>query len=101
MTDIPAEERHANGRKIRKEALPEDHDYKDLGCELAPSCLSCPFPQCRHDLPGGARELVLRQRDEALRARWKEGANADTLATEFGVSRRTVIRVTKSRRQRR
>ena len=34
MTDIPDEERHANGRKIRKEALPENHDYKDTGCEL-------------------------------------------------------------------
>ncbi|MCI0778246.1 MAG: hypothetical protein J4N95_08690 [Chloroflexi bacterium] len=45
MTDIPDEERHANGRKIRKEALPENHDYKDTGCELAPSCLSCPFPR--------------------------------------------------------
>ena len=102
MTEIPAEERHANGRKIRKEALPEDHDYKDTGCELAPSCLSCPFPQCHHDVPGGARELVLRTRDEAIRARWKEGANADTVAAEFGVSRRTVIRVTSElRRQRR
>ena len=38
MTDIPAEERHANGRKIRKEALPEYHDYEDAGCDLAPSC---------------------------------------------------------------
>ena len=22
----------------------------DEGCDLAPSCLNCPFPICRHDL---------------------------------------------------
>ena len=50
--DIPAEERHANGRKIRREALPEYANYKDTGCDLAPSCLSCPFARCRYDKPG-------------------------------------------------
>ena len=57
MTDIPDEERHANGRKIRKEALPENAEYRDTGCELAPSCLSCPFVRCRYDYPDGIRGL--------------------------------------------
>ena len=51
MTDIPAEERHANGRKIRKEALPEYAAYQDTGCELAPSCLNCPLARCKYDEP--------------------------------------------------
>ncbi|MCH8007547.1 MAG: hypothetical protein IIC91_01655 [Chloroflexi bacterium] len=59
MTDIPAEERHANGRKVRKEALPEYAPYKDVGCDLAPSCLACPFVVCRYDLPSGIRELLV------------------------------------------
>ncbi len=46
---IPAEERHPNGRKVRKEALPEYANYQDTGCSLAPSCLSCPFVSCRYD----------------------------------------------------
>ena len=58
MTDIPAEERHANGRKIRKEALPEYAAYQDTGCELAPSCLNCPFIRCRYDYSDGIRGLL-------------------------------------------
>ena len=46
---IPAEERHPNGRKVRREALPEYANYQDVGCSLAPSCLSCPFVRCRYD----------------------------------------------------
>ncbi len=48
---VPAEECHANGRKIRREALPEYANYRDTGCDLAPSCLSCPFVRCRYDKP--------------------------------------------------
>ncbi len=55
---VPAEERHANGRKIRREALPEYADYRDTGCDLAPSCLSCPFVHCRHDYPDGIRGML-------------------------------------------
>ncbi len=55
---VPAEERHANGRKIRREALPEHADYRDTGCELYESCLSCPFVRCRHDYPDGIRGLL-------------------------------------------
>ena len=46
---VPAEERHPSGRKVRREALPEYANYKDTGCDLAPSCLSCPFVRCRYD----------------------------------------------------
>ena len=31
---------------------PEHVDYRDEGCELAPECLACPLPRCRHDDPG-------------------------------------------------
>ena len=49
MTEVPAEERHKSGRKIRRGALPEHASYKDTGCDLAPSCLSCPLARCRFD----------------------------------------------------
>ena len=32
---------------------PEFCHYKDEGCEYAPSCLECPYPQCLYDAPRG------------------------------------------------
>ncbi len=58
MMEVPDAERHPNGRKIRREALPEYANYKDTGCDLAPSCLSCPFVRCRHDYPDGLLGLL-------------------------------------------
>ena len=90
---LDPEQRHANGRKVRIDALPEHIEYRDGGCELAPSCLRCPLVRCRYDEPGGARTLFQRPRDEALRRRREEGIAIDSLAMEFGLSRRTVFRI--------
>jgi hypothetical protein len=89
----PIEELHANGRKIRSDALPEYLDYRDGGCDLAPSCLRCPLERCRYDEPGGARRLLTDARDEALCRRRRDGIAIDALAREFGISRRSVFRV--------
>jgi len=35
--------------------MPEGLTYQDTGCDLAPSCLNCPFPSCRYDFPGTKR----------------------------------------------
>ena len=92
-SDQQPDGRHPNGRKVRADALPECIEYHDGGCELAPSCLRCPLERCRYDQPGGARTLFQRPRDEALRRRREEGTGIDALATEFGLSRRTVFRI--------
>ena len=34
------------------ELLPERYPYRDEGCEVSPSCLKCPLPQCKYDEPG-------------------------------------------------
>jgi hypothetical protein len=86
-------ERHANGRKVRADALPECLEYRDTGCELAPSCLRCPLARCRYDEPGGARKLLQTSRDEAVRHRRGEGVGIDALAREFDISRRSVFRI--------
>ncbi|MDZ4278856.1 MAG: helix-turn-helix domain-containing protein [Dehalococcoidia bacterium] len=91
-TDDP-EQRHTNGRKVRADALPEHLDYRDGGCDLAPSCLRCPLERCRYDAPGGARRLLQAPRDDALRRRREEGIAIDALAAEFSVSRRSVFRI--------
>ena len=97
---LPPGECHPNGRKIRSDALPEQLDYRDGGCELSPTCLRCPLERCRYDEPGGARRLLIDSRDETLVRRRDDGAAIDALANEFGISRRSVFRVLASRKAR-
>lgn len=76
----------------RSNALPEGNEYHDEGCELAPACLSCPFPDCRFDLPRGfltMRVSTNMERSQELRA---QGLTVDSVAGQLGVSRRTVQR---------
>ena len=61
-----SEELRANGRKVRTDALPEHITYQDTGCELAPSCLTCPLERCQYDDPVGARKLLERAWSRAL-----------------------------------
>ena len=49
---------------------PEDMDYRDTGCEVSPSCLRCPLPQCKHDIePAGGRGAAYPRIIEAVRLR--------------------------------
>lgn len=87
-------------RPIREDALPENQDYRDTGCSLAPRCLDCPLPRCRYDEPGGARRLLMETRDEEIvRGRVSEHVPIDTLARRYGLSRRSVFRILRKARQ--
>lgn len=101
FTDIRME-RRGESRRPREDALPEHLDYRDDGCTVFPSCLSCPLPRCRYDVPGGARAMLNVARDEAIR-RMREEADlpVDEIANKFRVSRRTVFRVLTPRRSER
>ena len=78
---------------------PEFCHYKDEGCELAESCLNCPFPGCIYDEHGGKQRLLKRQRDaEIVRLFKKEAKGVKELASIFGVSQRTVQRALKNYR---
>ncbi len=75
---------------------PEYCHYRDEGCELADSCLSCPLPRCIYDQPGGRQRWLKRQRDrEIVRLFTAEGKGIEELAFMFGISRRTVQRALK------
>jgi len=70
----------------------------DEGCDLAPSCLHCPFPRCRYDDPGLVRRLRhgTRRQEQARRlaALSAEGGwTMEEAAGCLGVSRRTAFRV--------
>ena len=72
---------------------PEYCQYKDEGCELADSCLECPFPQCIYEQPRGKQRWRKKLRDgEITRLFTREGKEIKELARVFGVSQRTVQR---------
>ena len=76
---------------------PEYCRYKDEGCELAESCLNCPFPKCIYDEHGGKQRLLKRQRDREIVRLFKKGRKGvKELATIFSISQRTVQRALKN-----
>lgn len=73
----------------------ELHFYPDDGCEAYPSCLNCPLPRCVYDEP--QKRQLQRLRDEEVRELHQEGREVEALASQFGISRRTVYRILRGR----
>jgi hypothetical protein len=78
--------------------LPENCQYRDEGCELAHSCLNCPFPNCAFDSWGGEWRLQKERRDAEILRRSNQGFTLRELAATYHVSRRTVQRVIRKKR---
>ena len=72
--------------------LPEEFPYHDEGCELFPSCLSCPFAHCIRETPWGKEKFLKRGRAERMMELKKEGKSVKEIARIFEVSPRTVQR---------
>ena len=83
-------------RRVRSDALPEEIQYRDDGCDVHPRCLTCPLPRCRYDEPGGLRAMLNAYRDEQVVAQRRDGAPVDQIAERYGLSRRTVFRILSS-----
>ena len=80
-------------RDIELDLPPEYCRYRDDGCELADSCISCPFPKYVYDQPRGRQRWLKSLRDkEIVRLFTAEGREVKELALRFGVSQRTVQR---------
>jgi hypothetical protein len=80
--------------------LPGQGFYRNEGCELADSCLLCPFPSCvREETIGRRRWLKKRRAREIARLFTDNGKNVKELAAIFKVSQRTVYRVLKSKKE--
>jgi hypothetical protein len=80
-------------RRVRSDALPEEIQYRDDGCDIHPRCLTCPLPRCRYDEPGGLRAMLNAYRDEQVVALRRDGAPVDQIAERYSLSRRTVFRI--------
>ncbi|MBI4267348.1 MAG: hypothetical protein HY662_01015 [Chloroflexi bacterium] len=75
---------------------PEYCHYRDEGCELADSCLNCPFPGCLYDEHGGKQRWLKKVRAREMAKLFTgKGKKVKELALMFGVSQRTVQRALK------
>ena len=85
--------------EISQEVLdlpPEYCHYRDEGCDLADSCLNCPFPRCIYDQSRGKQKWLKKLRDgEIVRLANTEGKEVKELAIMFRISERTVQRALK------
>jgi hypothetical protein len=75
-----------------QDALPEFCHYRDEGCELADSCLRCPFTKCEQEEGGGRQRGRKKARDQEVVRLAGEGKSTRELAQIFGVSTRTIQR---------
>ena len=74
--------------------LPEKFPYRDDGCELFPSCLRCPLPQCKYDDPGWLQREKRRERDQnIIEAVKQDGVSISEAASRFSISQRTIFRI--------
>ena len=85
---------------IELDLPPEYCRYRDNGCDLADSCLNCPFSKCIYEETGGRRRWLKGLRDkEMARLFSTEGKGIKELALIFGLSQRTVQRALKGSKE--
>lgn len=76
------------------DTIPEYYHYEDTGCEVSPSCLSCPLPQCKYDDPVWFQRHRRMARDlKVWSTMQSEGLNVEEAADRFSVTVRTVFRI--------
>jgi DNA-binding NarL/FixJ family response regulator len=78
--------------------LPEEIDWRDEGCEVFPSCLSCPLPRCVEEQPRGQQRLKMSARNRRMAELRRRGKSVKEIADLFGVSQRTVQRALKNQK---
>ncbi len=82
------------------DGLPEQMHFKDTGCEVSVSCLTCPLPQCKYDDPVWYQAIKRQGRNmELMEAYRNEELSVFQLAKRFDVSPRTVHRALKRVRE--
>lgn len=80
-------------RLVRRDTLPENTRYPDVGCELAASCLGCTEPICKEDNPTLNNRLQKAGRDRAIVKALSVKGQRQVIARRFGISTRTVYRI--------
>ena len=87
---------NATAVKTMTDLGPEYYHYEDTGCEVSPSCLSCPLPQCKYDDPVWfPRHRRLARDLKVWSTMQSERLTADEAAQRFSVTVRTIFRITR------
>lgn len=73
-------------------------NWRDGGCDLNPSCLSCPLPKCIEEEPRGRQRRRLDGRSSAMKLMRRQGKSVREIAGTFMVSVRTVQRALQGRK---
>ena len=72
----------------------ERYPYRDEGCEVSPSCLKCPLPQCKYDDPGWIQRQKRKERDsQVVSSLLEDGLSVPEAAARFALSQRTIFRI--------
>lgn len=74
-------------------------NFRDTGCDLAPSCLNCHLPRCRYDEPDGGQSVALSARQEEVVRRLKAGEDPYAVAADLRITVRTVWRISRLAKQ--
>jgi hypothetical protein len=68
IAEYPSEDKPS---RSEHDLPPEFCHYRDEGCDLAASCLNCPYPQCIYEQLGGRqRWLKMARNREIVRQRF-------------------------------
>jgi len=65
--------------------------YYDNGCRFHSACLECPEPVCRLDM----KHQTTYERNKQVMILIRNGYKISHIATHFGISERTVLRIVK------
>ncbi len=84
--------------KTGAEILPDTSNWTDKGCEVFPTCLSCPLPQCIEEKPRGKQKLRMQVRSSRIVRLRKKGKTTAEIAGLLQVNQRTVQRAIKASR---
>lgn len=71
--------------------------HQDGGCDVSPSCLRCPFPECRYDAVVNLRIQRERARQERVLALWSAGHTPKEIMAIERISLSSVYRIRKER----
>jgi len=80
-------------------ARPERLDRRDDGCEEHGSCLDCPLPACRYDLPQGTYTLRVAERGAEVLRLHGSGFSRQEIARRLGLKADTVGSIIRRLRQ--
>lgn len=87
-------------RNTLVDAVPEYYHYEDTGCEVSPSCLTCPLPQCKYDDPTWFQRHRRMARDmKVWTTMQSESLTAEEAAQRFSVTVRTIFRIARRCRE--